>query len=109
MNIKFRFFFCALPISAVITYSGKVIAQSASISQISGNVTTKELPSLTAIPPGYKLAYEENFNDNSLNKSSWYYRHSATKSAGGFNRRENVSVVTRDGIVLNLAVNLLNL
>lgn len=104
MKIKFRLLLCALPISGVMTQSGKVFAQNANISRISGDSKTTHLQPLTAISPDYKLAYEENFNNNSLNTADWYYRHIARKHAGGFNRRENVSVVTADGIgYLNIA------
>ncbi|HEY9256786.1 hypothetical protein [Chitinophaga sp.] len=57
----------------------------------------------TNIPAGYTLAYAEEFNSNALNPAAWYYRETGNY-AGGYNRRENVSVVTQDGIgYLNIA------
>jgi hypothetical protein len=53
---------------------------------------------------GYELAYQENFNGSTLNKADWFYRHANHKLGGGFNRSENVSIVSKDGVgYLNIA------
>ncbi|MGO4291609.1 golvesin C-terminal-like domain-containing protein [Chitinophaga sp. RAB17] len=58
---------------------------------------------VTPIPSGYSLAYAEEFNNNALNTSAWYYRETGNY-VGGYNKRQNVSVVTQDGIgYLNIA------
>jgi len=74
------------PITNLLTNANKIAANG----QVMGLQTS-------TAPSGYTLAYEENFNNNLLNPSAWYYRESE-KYAGGFNKKENVSVVTEDGI-----------
>jgi len=55
------------------------------------------------VPSGYSLAYAEEFNNNALNPSEWYYRETG-KYSGGYNKRENVTVVTQGGVgYLNIA------
>jgi len=57
-------------------------------------------------PPknGYFLLYQDEFNGNALNEDDWYYRASDVARFGGYSQKENVSVITRDGIgFLNLA------
>ena len=51
----------------------------------------------SAVPGGYTLVYADEFNNNTLSPSAWYYRES-NYYAGGYSKRENVSVVTQDGI-----------
>ncbi|BDD02284.1 T9SS type A sorting domain-containing protein [Persicobacter psychrovividus] len=46
----------------------------------------------------YKLFYEDNFNSNQLNESDWMYRDMTSEYMGGYNRHENVSVETNDGV-----------
>lgn len=57
----------------------------------------------STVPAGYALAYAEEFNNNTLSPSAWYYRETGYY-AGGYSKRDNVSVVTQDGIgYLNIA------
>lgn len=57
----------------------------------------------TSAPSGYVLAYEENFNGSTVDPNVWYYRETG-KYTGGFNKRENVSLVSQDSIgYLNIA------
>jgi len=68
------------------------------LAQETGKGMIKDAKPLSGTLAGYQLAYEENFDRNSLNKSGWFYRHADRKLGGGFNRKENVSVVTKDGV-----------
>lgn len=47
-------------------------------------------------PAGYTLAFEDNFNNNVLNTTNWYYR-AFSKPTKGYNMKENVSVETAGG------------
>ncbi|WP_316837286.1 hypothetical protein [Pedobacter nutrimenti] len=60
--------------------------------------TVNKSKSLSGALAGYQLAYEEEFNGNALSQSEWFYRHNSQLFAGGFNRKENVSVITKDGV-----------
>ncbi|QLC64767.1 T9SS type A sorting domain-containing protein [Flavobacterium sp. LPB0248] len=52
---------------------------------------------LSAQPPaGYALAFEDNFEGNSLNTANWYYR-AFSRPTKGYNMAENVSVETAEG------------
>lgn len=65
----------------------------------SSETTTSPLASTTAIPLGdnYVLSFEDDFNNNVLNLDNWKYRTSSS-SYGGYNSKDNVSVVTDNGI-----------
>ncbi|MCD0472333.1 hypothetical protein [Flavobacterium sp. JAS] len=71
---------------------GEVLAQEA------GKKDITHSKSLSGALAGYQLAYEDDFNGNSLNKADWFYRHGNKKLGGGFNRSENVSIVSKDGV-----------
>lgn len=94
-----------LAILALLTISCKrEFLTSENAPPLNGNakVTTQSVLG-TPVPAGYTLAYAEEFNSNALNPSAWYYRETRNY-AGGYDRRENVSVVTQDGIgYLNIA------
>ena len=54
----------------------------------------------SADPPltGYLLVYQDEFNLGVLNTNDWYFRAHEVPRLGGYGKKENVSVVTEDGI-----------
>lgn len=53
---------------------------------------TQSRASAPGAPSPYTLRYEDNFDGTALNTANWTYRESAALYAGGYNRRQNVSV-----------------
>jgi len=62
-------------------------------------ITLLPILGMTQIPnPNYILAFEDNFNDNSVDTNLWYYRDIIGTFNGGYNKEENVSEETQNGI-----------